>query len=263
MDAVRSADGTTIAFESSGHGPALVLVTGAFCDRTSPAGLAAALGPDFTVYSYDRRGRGDSGDQPPYAIAREVEDLAAVVAAAGGGGPVSVFGHSSGAALALEAAASGVPMTALAVYEPPYAGDGPSAAFAAELGALVTGGQRGAAAAAFLQLTGVPAQAVAGMRSSPYWPRMEALAHTLPYDITLCNGGAVPADRLAGLQVPVLALAGGESGDWARKAAAEIAAVTAGGRDQVLDGQGHVAADEVLAPVLTGFYAGGRPASAS
>jgi pimeloyl-ACP methyl ester carboxylesterase len=261
MDVVRSADGTTIAFESSGHGPPLVLVTSAFCDRSSPAGLAAALGSDFTVYRYDRRGRGDSGDQPPYAIAREVEDLAAVVAAAGG--PAFVFGHSSGAALALEAAAGGVPMTALAVYEPPYAGEGPSAEFAAELAALAADGQRGAAAAAFLQLTGVPAGAVAGMRSAPYWPRMEALAHTLPYDVTLCNGGAVPAARLAGLRVPVLALAGGASGDWARKAASEIAAVTAGGRDQVLDGQGHVPADEVLAPVLTGFYAGGRTAAGS
>jgi pimeloyl-ACP methyl ester carboxylesterase len=253
MDDVRSADGTTIAFERTGHGPALVLVTGAFCDRSSPASLAAALSPAYTVYCYDRRGRGDSGDQASYAVQREVEDLAAVIAAAGG--QALVFGHSSGAALALEAAAAGVPMTALAVYEPPYAGEGPSAAFAAELAALVADGQRGAAAERFLALTGAPAEAVAGMRSSPYWPRMEALAHTLPYDITLCNGGAVPADRLGGLPVPVLALAGGKSSGWARQAAAQIAAAVRDGRDQVLDGQDHGPADEVLAPVLAGFFA--------
>lgn len=254
MSSVRSADGTTIAFDRSGHGPALILVVGAFCDRSSPASLAAALGSAFTVYSYDRRGRGDSGDRPPYAVDREIEDLAAVVAAAGG--PALVFGHSSGAALALEAAASGVPMSRVAAYEPPYTGgDGATAGFAAELAALVADGQRGAAAELFLRSTGAPAEAVAGMRSSPYWPRMESLAHTLPYDITLCNGGVVPADRLAGIQLPVLALAGGNSWDWAHKAGPEIAAATPDGRSQILDGQDHRPADEVLAPVLTEFFA--------
>jgi len=254
MSSVQSADGTTIAVDRSGHGPALILVVGAFCDRSSPASLAATLGSAFTVYSYDRRGRGDSGDRPPYAVEREVEDLAAVVAAAGG--PAFVFGHSSGAALALEAAAAGVPMTKVAAYEPPYTGgDFPPAGFAAELAALAAGGQRGAAAEQFLRSTGAPAEAVAGMRSSPYWPRMESLAHTLPYDITLCNGGVVPADRLAGVQVPVLALAGGKSPEWARTAVEEIAAVTPDGRSQVLDGQDHGPADEALAPVLTKFFA--------
>ena len=254
MSSVRSADGTTIAFDSSGHGPALILVVGAFCDRSSPASLAATLGSAFTVYSYDRRGRGDSGDRLPYSVDREIEDLAAVMAAAGG--PALVFGHSSGAALALEAAASGVPMTKVAAYEPPYTGgDGATARFAAEIAALVADGQRGAAAELFLRNTGATAEAVAGLRSSPYWPRMESLAHTLPYDITLCNGGVVPADRLAGVQLPVLALAGGNSSDWARTAAQEIAALTPDGRAQILDGQDHGPADEVLAPVLTQFFA--------
>jgi pimeloyl-ACP methyl ester carboxylesterase len=253
MSSVPSADGTTIAFDRSGRGPALVLVVGAFCDRSSPASLAAALGSDFTVYCYDRRGRGDSDDRPPYAVEREVEDLAAVVAAAGG--TALVFGHSSGAALALEAAAAGVPVTRVAAYEPPYTGShGATAAAAAELAALAAGGQRGAAAELFLRNTGAPAEAVAGMRSSQYWPRMESLAHTLSYDVTLCNGGVVPADRLAGIRVPVLALAGGSSPDWARTAVREIAAVTPGGRSQVLDGQDHGPADEVLAPVLTEFF---------
>ena len=254
MSSVRSADGTTIAFDRSGHGPALILVVGAFCDRSSPASLAAALGSAFTVYSYDRRGRGDSGDRPPYAIDREIEDLAAVVAAAGD--LAFVFGHSSGAALALEAAAGGVPMTKVAAYEPPYTGGhGATAGFAAEIAALVADGQRGAAAELFLRNTGAPAEAVVGLRSSPSWPRMEALAPTLPYDIALCNGGVVPADRLAGVQLPVLALAGGNSADWARQGAQEIAAVTPDGRAQILDGQDHRPADEVLAPVLTEFFA--------
>ena len=206
------------------------------------------------MYSYDRRGRGDSGDKPPYAIEREVEDLAAVLAAAGD--PALVFGHSSGAALALEAAASGVPMTRVAAYEPPYTGGhAASAGFAAELAALVADGRRGAAAELFLRTAGAPAGAVAGMRSSPYWPRMESLAHTLPYDIAVCNGGVVPADRLARLELPVLALAGGNSPDWARTAVQEIAAVAPGGRAQILDGQDHGPADEVLAPALAEFFA--------
>ena len=254
MTSVRSADGTMIALEHSGDGPALVVVTGAFCDRSTPAGLAAALDPGFTVWRYDRRGRGDSGDQPPYAAEREIEDLTAVIAAAGA--PALVYGHSSGAALALEAAAGGVPVTKVAVYEPPYTGDGgPSAAFGAELAALVADGQRGAAAERFILRTGAPADAVAAMRTSPYWPRMEAMAHTLPYDITLCNGGVVPAERLAGIAVPVLALAGGNSPDWAQQAVHDIAAAVPDGRSQVLGGQDHGVSDDVLALVLTAFFA--------
>jgi pimeloyl-ACP methyl ester carboxylesterase len=257
MSSVQSADGTTIAYERSGEGPALILVTGAFCDRSSPASLAAALAPAFTVYCYDRRGRGDSGDRPPYAIEREVEDLAALAAlAAAAGGRPFVFGHSSGAALALEAAAAGVPMARVAAYEPPYTGASfPPAGFAGELAALAASGERGTAAGLFLQSTGAPEQAVAQMRSSPYWPRMESLAHTLSYDITLCNGGVVPAGRLAGIAVPVLALAGGKSPDWAAAAAGEIAAAVPDGRSRVLDGQDHGPADEVLAPALTEFLA--------
>jgi pimeloyl-ACP methyl ester carboxylesterase len=254
MESVRSADGTTIALERSGDGPGLVVVTGAFCDRSTPAGLAAALDPSFTVWRYDRRGRGDSGDQPPYAVEREIEDLAAVIAAAGA--PALVYGHSSGAALVLEAAAAGLPVTKVAAYEPPYTGDGgPSAAFAAELAALVAGGQRGAAAERFILSTGAPADAVAAMRTSAYWPRMEAMAHTLPYDITLCNGGVVPAERLAGIAVPVLALAGGNSPDWAQQSVHEIAAAAPDGRSQVLGGQDHAVADDILALVLTAFFA--------
>ena len=254
MESVRSADGTVIAVERSGDGPALVLVTGAFCDRSTPAGLAAALDPGFTVWRYDRRGRGNSGDQPPYAVGREIEDLAAVIAAAGP--PALVYGHASGAALALEAAAAGLPVTKVAAYEPPYTGDaGHSAAFAAELDALVAAGQRGAAAERFLRSTGVPADAVTAMRSSPYWPSMVAMAHTLPYDIRLGQDGVVPAERLAGITVPVLALAGGNSPERAQQAVHAVAAAVPDGRSQVLAGQEHAVSDDILALVLTAFFA--------
>src|SRR6266853_2457474 len=123
MNRVQSADGTVIAFDQSGRGPAMILVVGAFSDRSSTKTLALQLGSQFTVYEYDRRGRGDSGDTAAYSIEREVDDLAAVAAAAGG--PPFVFGHSSGGALALEAAARGVPVRRLAIHEPPYT-KGPS-----------------------------------------------------------------------------------------------------------------------------------------
>jgi pimeloyl-ACP methyl ester carboxylesterase len=115
---VCSADGTMIAFERAGQGPALILITGGLTDRTVTRSVAAELAPRFTVYAYDRRGRGSSGDTAPYSAEREVEDLAAVIGAAGG--PALVFGHSSGAVLALEAAARGLAITKLAAYEPPY-----------------------------------------------------------------------------------------------------------------------------------------------
>ena len=118
MEQVESQDGTTIAFDRSGEGPPVVLVCGGSVDRTSLAGLATLLDPDFTVCNYDRRGRGLSGDTPPYAVRREVEDISAVIAAAGGS--AFLFGSSSGAALALEAAASGLPVTKLALWEPPF-----------------------------------------------------------------------------------------------------------------------------------------------
>lgn len=254
METIRSADGTTIAFDRSGQGPPLVMVVGAFCDRSTTKAVAGQLAARFTVLEYDRRGRGDSGDTPPYAIDREVEDLSAVLAAAGDA--AFVYGHSSGAALALEAAARQVPMRRLVAYEPPYTGThGSTAAAARELSDLAAAGRPGDAAERFLLNTGTPPEAVAQMRSAPYWPRMESFARTLPYEVILCDGGFVPAGRLAGITVPVLALAGARSADWARQAAKAIAAAVPGGGYRVLDGQDHNVAAEVIAPVLTGFFA--------
>jgi pimeloyl-ACP methyl ester carboxylesterase len=251
METVQSHDGTTIAFDRSGLGPALVLIVGAFSDRSSSKSLAAGLGSRFTVYEYDRRGRGDSDEKGPYSIEREVEDLAALIEAAGGS--AFVFGHSSGGALALEAAARGVPMHGLAVYEPPYT-EGTTAEFAAQLSELVVSGQRAEAAERFLVLVGTPPEALAHITTGPYWAHMQSFANTLPYEITLCNGGSAPVDRLAHITTPTLALAGGMSPDWAREGAEVIAGAIPGAESQVLEGQGHGAADEVLIPVLAEFF---------
>lgn len=252
VEKTRSADGTTIAYERSGDGPALVIVTGAFCDRNTSASLAAGLG-GYTVYRYDRRGRGDSGDTPPYATGREIDDLAAVVEAAGEA--AYVYGHSSGAVLALEAAAHGVPMRKLAVYEPPYTGGGePAEPFAAKLAGLVAAGHRDQAAEEFLKLTGMPEEVLGHVRASPGWPAMQAIAHTLAYDVRLCDDGLVHADRLSRIAVPTLVMAGGNSPAWAPEAAGQVAAAVPGATVRVIDGQDHGVADEALIPILREFY---------
>jgi pimeloyl-ACP methyl ester carboxylesterase len=252
MERAHSVDGTSIAFDRTGAGPALILVVGAFSDRSSTRKLASGLGSSFTIYEYDRRGRGDSGEAGPYSIQREVEDLAAVIQAAGG--TAYAFGHSSGGALVLEAAAAGVPIRALAVHEPPYT-EGPTREFAARLAAMATDGRKSDAVEAFLALMGTPAAALEQMKAAPQWGYMESFAGTLAYEVGLCNGGAVPVERLARISAPTLALAGGASPAWARAAAEAIAAAAPNSQARVLEGQGHRVADEVLIPVLTDFFA--------
>ena len=255
---VRSADGTMIAFERAGEGPALVLVTGALTDRTVTRSVAAALAPRFTVYAYDRRGRGSSGDTAPYSAEREVEDLGAVIGAAGGS--ALVFGHSSGAVLALEAAARGLAITKLAAYEPPYLTDTsrrPADDLAGRLAALVASGQRAETIRLFwAEGPGFDAKTIALMEASPMWPGLLALAHTVPYDVALCGPGMrMPADRMAAIRIPVLLLDGGLSADWARHTMRALAGAIPGARRITLNGQGHGAADDVLVPVLAEFFA--------
>lgn len=263
METVRSADGTTIAFDRTGDGPPLVLVNGALSDRSAGASLAAALAPHFSVHGYDRRGRGDSGDTEPYAVDREVEDLDAMIAAAGGDGgdDVFVFGHSSGAALSLEAAAQGLAITRLAVHEPPYMVDDtrphPGADLADRLRALVASGSRGDAVALFLsEGVGVPPPGIDGMRSSPMWARLEALAHTLAYDVAILDGFALPADRLAKIHVPLLATDGAESPEWVRNTVQAVVEAVPGARHLSLAGQDHGVADDVLTPLLVEHFLG-------
>ena len=254
MQTVISSDGTPIAIEQfSDAGPPLLKLGGAFCDRSFAAGLTEVLSDRFSVYGYDRRGRGDSGlGTSPWSVQRELEDLDAVLAAISDAGPVSVFGHSSGGAVALEGAAAGAPIGHLVVYEPPYtASEGSTLRRAAELQALVDEGRLDEAAALFLAATGVPAQRIEEMRQWEGWPGMVARAGTLGYDVGCCNDGVVPADRLGAIGCPVLALAGGASPAWAAGAAEAIAAAVPGSRAEIVAEQNHNPAPEVLAPLLT------------
>lgn len=258
---VTSQDGTTITCDRYGGGPALVLVGGATSVRAYAAGLATTLASTFTVYAYDRRGRGDSGDTLPYAVEREIEDLAAVIDAAGGS--ACVLGHSSGAVLALRAAAAGIPITKLAVYEPPFIVDDsrPPAPHnsVAHLEELVAQGRRGDAYAFFMtEVVGVPTEVVDGMRPTPIWQAMEAVAHTLGYDGRIMgdtmSGKPLPAEPWNAITVPTLVLDGGASPEFMHKGADSLASHMPNAERKTLPGQDHGPADDVLAPVITAFF---------
>lgn len=258
-ETVNSADGTPIAFERTGEGPPVILAGGAFNDRTTVAGLAATLSPDFTAIAYDRRGRGDSGAGAVYSVEREVEDLAALIDHVGGS--AAVFGHSSGAVLVLEAAARGVAMTSLAVYEPPYIVDDsrprPGADLFDRVRALIADGNRDDAAELFLvEGTATPAEKVKSMRDNEIWGWFTGLAHSLPYDLALCGpGNGLPTDRLAKIRVPALVMDGGASDGWMRAAARAVADTIPGARHVTVEGQDHgvLHRPDTLRGLLTGF----------
>ena len=216
METVRSRDGTTIAFDRTGRGPSLIIVNGALSDRGAVPDLASRLADELTVIAYDRRGRGDSTDMPPYAVEREIDDLAALVDVAGGS--AFVFGHSSGAVLALGAAAAGVPIARLALYEPPLMVDDTRPPipddYVSRLDELVAAGRRSEAVSYFLTAGPlVPPPVIDGMRQSPGWPPMEAMAHTIPYDARIMDGLMTddpgPLARWASVATPTLVLDGG------------------------------------------------------
>ena len=258
MDKVRSSDGTTIAFDRLGVGTPVILVSGASTARAIHAQLAELLAADLTVFNYDRRGRGDSGDTPPYAIQREVEDLHAVITEAGGA--AAVFGNSSGAVLALHAAAAGLPLTKLALWEPPFMVD-PDAphrqqAYVAQLTKLLDAGRRGDAMALFMKTIGLPEAMIAGMRHAPMWPGMEALAHTLAYDAAIMGDSTVPTGLVASVKAPTLVLDGSDTGAWAANSAQALTAALPNPRHRTLKGQNHAVAWDVLAPVLREFFTG-------
>lgn len=258
MRHVTSRDGTLIAYDVVGEGPPVVLVGGGLTDRTAAAPLAAALSADFTVYAYDRRGRGDSGDTPPYDVEREVEDLRVVIAAAGGS--AYVYGTSSGAALALEAAASELGIRRLALWEPPYiVGDSrprPPAGLAEHYRSLVALGRRGDAVEHFfLHTVGLPEAFVAEARQAPWWPALEALAHTIAYDAAIMSDYTLPTARAAGVEMPTLVLCGGASYEWICESAQALAAALPDGRFLMLEGQEHAVAPEAVAPILIKFFA--------
>ncbi len=258
MDTVISKDGTTIAFDRLGSGPAVILVSGGSVDRSSNAGLAANLAADFTVFNYDRRGRGPSGDTPPYAVEREVEDVAAVADAAGGS--AYLYGSSSGAALALIAARH-LPgaIKKLALWEPPYILDPaarPPADQVAQYNAMLAEGRRGDAAQYFMeQVVHMPAEFVASARSQPWWAATEALAHTLPYDGTIMGDYSLPVDLAAAVMIPTLVLDGGASFGFMGPTADALADVLPNGQRRTLAGQEHNIDPNVLAPALKEFFA--------
>jgi pimeloyl-ACP methyl ester carboxylesterase len=256
MNRVQSKDGTTIAFDRLGVGPPLILVCGASTDRRANAPLAALLAEHFTVFNYDRRGRGDSGDTPPYAVEREVEDIDAVIDEAGGA--AYVYGTSSGGALALEAAASGLAITKLALWEVPYFLDEslrPPADQVERYDEMIAADCRGDAVEYFMtKVVGLPPEFVAFARTQPFWEAQEALAHTLAYDATIMGDHLLPTERAASVTVPTLVIAGGASFPFMRESARVLAEVIPDGQHRTLEGQEHNVAPEALAPVMMEYF---------
>jgi pimeloyl-ACP methyl ester carboxylesterase len=250
MGTLTSKDGTRIAFEQSGTGPAIILVVGAFNDRATATALARFLEPRFTVFNYDRRGRGESSDSAPYAIEREIEDLDALIAQAGGS--ARVFGYSSGAILVLRAAAHGLAISQLALYEPPPTGVR-AGQLAPQLAELITAGRRGEAVELFqTDAVGIPAAIVAQLRHAPFRPALEKIAHTLVYESTILQ--ALPAGLVASVRIPTLVLDGEQSPVVMRQAAQTLAEALPEGRYQTLNGQGHDIVPAAVGPVLEEFF---------
>ena len=257
METVTSRDGTTLAFDRAGGGSPLILVAGALNDRATLAPLAALLAPHYTTITYDRRGRGDSGDTAPYAVEREVEDIDALIAAVGGA--AAVLGFSSGGVLATLAAARGSAITHLVLYEPSYPVDGDGFRWSAadrpeRIAALIAEGRRGDAVAHFQESVGLPAAAIAGMRQAPFWPALERLAPTLVYDTTLSRQGILPAATLATITTPTLVLHGETTFPILRESARVIAKGLPNAQLRALPRVGgHHLDPELTAPVVRDF----------
>lgn len=263
-----SADGTTIAYDVIGTGPALVNIDGALCRRDfGPSkDLAAALSDRFTVYRYDRRGRGGSDIAEPAAagtmeaVEQEVADLAAVIEAAGG--HAYVLGQSSGAALALEGARAGLPIDKIVAFEAPFILDDThrpnDADLAQQVEDLVKKGKRGAAVERFLRTVGMPLIGVKVMRLTPVFRKLAAVAHTLPYDLGIVvpfqQGRPLPGGYYDKVAMPVLSAVGGKSPAYMTNAQRAISEAVPDGRLVVLDGQDHMVKAEALAPVATDFF---------
>jgi pimeloyl-ACP methyl ester carboxylesterase len=261
MNTITSSDGTKIAYDQQGDGPPLILVDGAMNSRSSGSKpqLVNLLTPHFSVYIYDRRGRGDSGDTQPYAVEREIEDIEALIAAAGGS--ANLYGISSGACLALDASAQlGDRVMRLAMYEAPY-NDDPEAqrawgVYINNLTEALATNRRGDAVALFMAYVGVPAAQIDGMRHAPFWAGMEALAPTLAYDHTAILGAdaAVPSERAARVAAPTLVMAGSASFPFMQETARALSSMIPHAELRILEGQRHDVDPEVLAPALVEFF---------
>ena len=262
MSTVRSRDGTTIAYDrlGAGGGPPVILVDGAFCSRAfgPMPKLAPRLARDFTVFMYDRRGRGSSGDTAPYAVAREIDDIDALIHEAGGS--AFVYAISSGAALALEAAASGLSINRLALYEAPFMVGTPAhvppAHHHEQLVRLIAQGRRGDAVKFYMKdVIGMPGWLVSIFRFLPMWSKLKAIAPTLAYDSSIMGDFSLPVRRAAALTMPALVISGDKSYPVLREAARRLAEVIPGAQLRTLPGQTHNVAAAALAPVLKEFFA--------
>jgi pimeloyl-ACP methyl ester carboxylesterase len=258
---VISKDGTKIAYDKTGQGPALIIVAGAFQDRMAMSAYAGPLSKNFTVYNFDRRGRGESDDTEPYAVEREIEDIDALIQEAGGS--AFVFGGSSGGVLTLDAAAHGSNIAKLAVYEPPFVVDNSRDPvpenIVDQLKDMIASGQRGDAAETFMTVGSLmSADVVAGMRAQPFWQGVEAVAHTLVYDAIIMGdtmrGAPLPVDRWAAVTIPTLVIYGDAGPSWSRNAAAALIELLPNAERRTLDGQFHTLMPEVLTPVLEKFF---------
>ena len=262
---VVSRDGTSIAYDKVGSGPPVVLIDGALCSRTlgPSVKLAPLLAEQFTVFAYDRRGRGDSGENSPYDVAREVEDLDALIREAGGS--ALVFGHSSGAVLALRAAAHGLSIKKLALYEAPLIVDRSRPSTEndwAQIDAFVAEGRRGDAVKVFLKSVGLPGFVIALMKWLPVWRKITSVAHTLPHDGAIVKefqtGEPLPKESWANVSVPAIVLDGGKSPAWMRSGTRSLATVLSNAQYRTLEGQTHDVNAKVLAPILRKFFGSPR-----
>jgi pimeloyl-ACP methyl ester carboxylesterase len=258
MTTARSADGTSIAYEICGSGPPLILVDGALCSRQmgpSPK-LARALSERFTVVTYDRRGRGESGDADTYSVQREIEDIAALIEASGG--TAFVCGMSSGAVLALDAAAAGLAIAGLALYEPPFIVDDSRAPMPADyveqLETLLGSGRRGDAVRLFMRNVGMPAVLASLMRFAPVWGKLKRVAHTLPYDAAVMgdtqSGRPLPAERWLDAEVKTFVIVGGKSPAFFHNGTKMLIDQLPDAEHHVLPGQTHMVKATALAPLL-------------
>ncbi len=261
MPTVTSKDGTTIAYDKAGQGPAVILVEGAMGSRAASAGLAKLLAPAFTGYSYERRGRGESTDTKPYAVQREVEDIEALIESAGEA--TCVYGISSGGALALEAAAQlKGKVKKLAIYEVPYdsseSGIKAWREYRTKLSELVEADRRGDAAALFMKFVGVPDEMIEGMRHAPMWQGAKAIAPTLVYDAAvLGEDRTIPTEQASTITAHTLIMDGGESYrsmPFMRMTAEVLTKAIPNAHHRVIESQGHDVDSKVLAPVLTAFF---------
>ena len=260
MTKVQSADGTGIAYDQVGSGPAIILVDGAMCYRAfgPMRPLSTLLAAHFTVFAYDRRGRGESTDTQPFAVEREIEDIEALIEEAGGS--AFVYGISSGAALALEAAIKlGRKVKKLALYEAAYNDDAAAGqgwrTYRKQLAEVLAEGRKGDAVGLFMMQVGMPAEQLEGMRQQPMWPMFEAIGPTLAYDAAaLGEDGSVPIAKATRVAVPTLVMDGSASFPFMHATAVALAKAIPNAKHRVLEGQTHEVQAEVLVPVLVEFF---------